>query len=130
MNSNLANRFGNENYTRDFFNNRWTGAGSSNTYPSANLASGLNNAPNSFYVESGDYVRLRNVQLGYTLPASVTSKWKAQRLRLFLNAQNAVNIFGYKGFSPEVGGTPSNAGIDTNLYPLFATYNFGVNLTF
>jgi hypothetical protein len=53
-----------------------------------------------------------------------------QRLRVFLNAQNAVNIFGYKGFSPEVGGTPTNAGIDTNVYPLFATYNFGVNVTF
>jgi hypothetical protein len=81
-------------------------------------------------VEKGDYIRLRNVQLGYTLPAALTSKWKAQRLRLFLNAQNAVNIFGYKGFSPEVGGAPLDAGIDTNLYPLFATYNFGVNLTF
>jgi TonB-linked SusC/RagA family outer membrane protein len=130
MNSNLANRFGNENYTRDFFNNRWTAAGSSNSYASAALASGLNNSPNSFYVEKGDYIRLRNVQLGYTLPAALTSKWKAQRLRLFLNAQNAVNIFGYKGFSPEVGGAPLDAGIDTNLYPLFATYNFGVNLTF
>lgn len=130
MNSNLANRFGNENYTKDFINNRWHGAGTSNTYASANLAGGMNNAPNSFYVENGDYIRLRNVQLGYTLPVALTSKWKAQRLRLFLNAQNAVNIFGYKGFSPEVGGTPTNAGIDTNLYPLFATYNFGVNLTF
>jgi len=130
MNSNLANRFGNENYTKDFINNRWHGAGTSNTYASTNLAGGLNNAPNSFYVENGDYIRLRNVQLGYTLPVALTSKWKAQRLRLFLNAQNAVNIFGYKGFSPEVGGTPTNAGIDTNLYPLFATYNFGVNLTF
>jgi len=130
MNSNLANRFGNENYTKDFFVNRWNGTGTSNSYSSANLASGLNNAPNSFYVEKGDYIRLRNVQLGYTLPAAMTSKWKAQRLRLFLNAQNAVNLFGYKGFSPEVGGTPTNAGIDTNLYPLFATYNFGINLTF
>lgn len=130
FNANLSNRFGNENYTKDFFNNRWTGAGTSNTYPSANLAGGLNNAPSSFYVESGDYIRLRNIQLGYTLPQAITSKWKMQRLRVFLNAQNAVNIFGYKGFSPEVGGTPTNAGIDTNVYPLFATYNFGVNVTF
>ena len=130
FNANLSNRFGNENYTKDFINNRWTGAGSSNSYASANLASGLNNAPNSFYVESGDYIRLRNIQLGYTLPQALVSKWKAQRLRVFLNAQNAVNLFGYKGFSPEVGGSPTNAGIDTNVYPLFATYNFGLNLTF
>ncbi|WP_316734497.1 TonB-dependent receptor [Pedobacter aquatilis] len=130
FNANLSNRFGNENYTKDFINNRWNGAGTSNTYASANLAGGLNNAPNSFYVEKGDYVRLRNIQLGYTLPQAISNKMKMQRLRLFLNAQNAVNIFGYKGFSPEVGGTPTNAGIDTNVYPLFATYNFGVNVTF
>lgn len=130
FNANLSNRFGNENYTSDFISNRWTGAGSSNTYASASLASGLNNAPNSFYVEKGDYIRLRNIQLGYTLPQAITSKWKAQKLRIYLNAQNAVNLFGYKGFSPEVGGTPTNAGIDTNVYPLYATYNFGINLTF
>jgi len=130
FNANLSSRFGNENYTKDFFDHRWTGPGTSNTYPSADLAGGLNNAPNSFYVEKGDYIRLRNIQLGYSLPASIVNKWKMQRLRVFLNAQNAVNIFGYKGFSPEVGGTPTNAGIDTNVYPLFATYNFGVNVTF
>ncbi|GGH18671.1 SusC/RagA family TonB-linked outer membrane protein [Pedobacter zeae] len=130
FNANLSSRFGNENYTKDFFDHRWTGPGTSNTYPSADLAGGLNNAPNSFYVEKGDYIRLRNIQLGYSLPASLVNKWKMQRLRVFLNAQNAVNIFGYKGFSPEVGGTPTNAGIDTNVYPLFATYNFGVNVTF
>ncbi|WP_025145731.1 SusC/RagA family TonB-linked outer membrane protein [Pedobacter jeongneungensis] len=130
FNANLSSRFGNENYTKDFFDHRWTGPGTSNTYPSADLAGGLNNAPNSFYIEKGDYIRLRNIQLGYSLPTAIVNKWKMQRLRVFLNAQNAVNIFGYKGFSPEVGGTPTNAGIDTNVYPLFATYNFGVNVTF
>jgi TonB-linked SusC/RagA family outer membrane protein len=130
FNANLSSRFGNENYTKDFFDHRWTGPGTSNTYPSADLAGGLNNAPNSFYIEKGDYIRLRNIQLGYSLPSAIVNKWKMQRLRVFLNAQNAVNIFGYKGFSPEVGGTPTNAGIDTNVYPLFATYNFGVNVTF
>lgn len=130
FNANLSSRFGNENYTKDFFDHRWTGPGTSNTYPSADLAGGLNNAPNSFYIEKGDYIRLRNIQLGYSLPSAIVNKWKMQRLRVFLNAQNAVNLFGYKGFSPEVGGTPTNAGIDTNVYPLFATYNFGVNVTF
>ncbi|EDM35630.1 putative outer membrane protein [Pedobacter sp. BAL39] len=130
FNANLSNRFGNENFTKDFFNNRWTGAGTSNSYPSANLAGNMNNAPNSFYIESGSYVRLRNMQLGYTLPTAITSKWKMQRLRVFANAQNAINLFGYKGFSPEVGGAPTNAGVDGNVYPLYATYNLGVNLTF
>lgn len=129
-NGNLAARFGNENYTKDFFDNRWHGPGTSNSYPSANMSGGRNYLANSFWVESGAYVRLRNIQLGYTLPELMTSKWKIKKLRVFANAQNAVNFFGYKGFSPEVGGTPTNAGVDINVYPLFATYNLGVNLTF
>lgn len=129
-NGNLGARLGNENFTKEFFDHRWTGPGTSNTYPSANLSGGKNIAPNSFYVESGAYIRMRNIQLGYTLPQAITSKWKIQKLRVFANAQNAVNLFGYRGFSPEVGGTPTNAGLDVNVYPLYATYNFGVNVTF
>lgn len=129
-NTNLAYRFGNENFTQDFYNNRWHGAGTSNTYPSAAIGSTANAAPNSFYVSSGSYFRVRNLQLGYTLPQNVITKWKASRLRIYANAQNAINIFGYKGFSPEVGGTPTNAGLDANVYPLFATYNLGVNVSF
>jgi len=129
-NGNLGNRFGNENYTKEFFDSRWNGPGSSNTNPSTNLASNNNNQSNSYYVESGAYVRLRNIQLGYNLPQNLISKWKMKKLRVFANAQNAVNLFGYRGFSPEVGGTPTNAGVDLNVYPLFATYNLGVNLTF
>lgn len=130
FNANLGNRFGNENYTKEFFDNRWTGPNSTNAYPSANLASNNNNQANSFYVESGSYIRLRNVQLGYSLPQALVSKWKMKKLRVFANAQNAFNFFGYRGFSPEVGGRPTTTGVDFNVYPLFATYNLGVNLTF
>jgi len=130
FNSNLGYRFGNENITQDFYDNRWHGAGTSNTYPSMNIGSTLNSAPNSFYVSSGSYFRVRNAQLGYTLPSELTRRWGIQSIRLFANAQNAINIFGYKGFSPEIGGGALNQGIDSNVYPLYATYNFGVNVTF
>ncbi|MDP9048690.1 MAG: TonB-dependent receptor [Bacteroidota bacterium] len=129
-NANTAFRFGNENFTQDFYNNRWHGAGTSNTYPSVNVGSTANAAPNSFYVESGAYFRVRNAQLGYTLPGDLLSKWGMKKIRLYANAQNPINFFKYKGFSPEVGGSPTNAGIDANVYPLYATYNFGVNVTF
>ncbi len=129
-NANLAYRFGNENFTQDFYQHRWHGEGTSNTYPSVNIGSTLNSAPNSFYVTSGAYFRLRNAQLGYNLPSSLVRKWKIQSVRIFANAQNPLNFFGYKGFSPEVGGGPTNLGIDANLYPLYATYNFGMNVTF
>jgi TonB-linked SusC/RagA family outer membrane protein len=129
-NANLGLRFGNENFTQDFFNNRWHGQGTSTTYPSANIGGGENFRPNSFYVEDGSYFRIRNLQLGYTFSPSMTKRWRMKGLRVYANAQNAFNFFNYKGFSPEIGGTPGNAGIDTNVYPLYATYNFGVNVSF
>lgn len=130
-NANIADRFGNENFTQDFYDHRWHGPGTSNTYPSVKVGSNANAAPNSFYVESGAYFRIRNAQLGYTLPNTVLSKIGIQKIRIFANAQNPLNIFKYKGFSPEIGGSdPTNAGLDANVYPLYATYNFGVNVTF
>ncbi|MEI9432286.1 hypothetical protein O7B34_31940, partial [Mesorhizobium sp. Cs1299R1N3] len=135
-NANLAYRFGNENFTQDFYDHRWHGAGTSNTYPSVNIGKNSNAAPNSFYVESGAYFRVRNAQLGYTLPASLLSKWKLSKVRIFANPQNPINIIGYKGFSPEIGGTVGDGGIvtgrgiDTSVYPLYAIYNFGVSVTF
>ncbi len=129
-NANIAYRFGNENYSKDFYDNRWHGAGTSTTYPSANVGSTANSAPNSFYVEDGSYIRLRNVQLGYALPSSFTNKLTVKRVRVFVDAQNAINFFGYKGFTPEIGGSPTNAGIDATVYPLSATYRFGLQVTF
>jgi TonB-linked SusC/RagA family outer membrane protein len=128
-NGNRNVRYGNENYDLDYFENRWHGQGTSNTYPSANL-NGRNLDPNNFYVESGDYIRIRNLQLGYNLPTDLVTKWRMQAFRVYVNAQNPVTWFDYNGFSPEVGGAPVSQGIDNNVYPLSATYNFGVNVTF
>ncbi len=129
-NANIAYRFGSENFTQDFFQHRWHGEGTSNTYPSTNVGANNNAKPNSFFVESGAYFRVRNAQLGYTLPGNTLKKYGVSRIRLYANAQNAINIFGYKGFTPEIGGGVGNMGIDADVYPLYATYNFGVNVTF
>ena len=129
-NANLGYRFGNENFTQDFYDHRWHGPGTSNTYPSTNIGSNNNSKPNSFFVESGAYFRVRNAQLGYTIPGLSLEKYGIKKLRVYANAQNAINIFGYKGFTPEIGGSVGNMGIDSDVYPLFATYNLGVNVTF
>jgi TonB-linked SusC/RagA family outer membrane protein len=130
-NANLGFRFGNENWSKDFYENRWHGEGTSNTYPSTNIGGGSNYLPNSFFVESGSYFRIRNMQLGYTLPAGVSQRIKARSVRAFINAQNAFNFFDYRGLSPEItGGTPISRGIDVGVYPLSATYNFGLNVSF
>lgn len=132
-NANVGWRYGNENFTKDFFDNRWHGEGTSTTYPSANIGGGTNYLPNTFFVQSGSYFRVRNAQLGYTFPQSVNEKLKIRKLRLYANAQNALNFFKYKGLSPEVRANenkPTQAGIDANVYPISATYNFGINVTF
>jgi TonB-linked SusC/RagA family outer membrane protein len=132
-NANLGWRYGNENVTKDFFDNRWHGEGTSNTYPSANIGGGNNYVPNSFFVQSGSYFRVRNAQLGFSLPAKITERLKLKKLRVYANAQNALNFFKYKGLSPEVRAyenKPTQANIDADVYPLSATYNFGINVTF
>ena len=122
-------RYGNENYTQDFYNTRWHGAGTSNSTPSADL-SGRNLDVSSYYVEKGNYIRLRNVQLGYNVPKAFANTLRIQTLRIYANAQNPLTLTKYKGFTPEVGGTPTYAGIDLNVYPLSATYNLGINVGF
>jgi len=129
-NANLGLRYGTENFSQDYYNKRWHGAGTSNTYPSVNIGGGQNYRSNSFYVEDGSYFRVRNAQLGYTFPKSITNKIKMSKLRIYANAQNTLNLFNYRGFSPEIGGGPTRSGIDVNVYPLYATYTFGVNVTF
>jgi len=136
-NANKGLRYGNENFTKDFYDHRWHGAGTSNEYPSVNLGGGQNYYINSWYVESGSYFRLRNIQLGWTLPNEYVSRLGIQKLRVYVNAQNPVIFTKYKGFSPEVGGSvengggvPGTIGIDNNVYPIYAIYNFGVNVTF
>lgn len=92
---------------------------------------GGNALPSEFYIEDGSYFRFKNVQLGYTLPANVSQKWKINRLRVFASAQNLFTITNYSGYDPEVS---SNAlfsrGIDFNSYPNARIYNLGFNLSF
>ena len=132
-NANMALRFGTENFTEDVYTNRWHGSGTSNTYPSVYFAGGQNPRSNSFYVEDGSYFRVRNAQIGYTFGNDLVNRWKISKLRIYANAQNPLNFFKYRGFSPEVlakDNNPTRAGVDVDVYPIYATYNFGVNLTF
>ncbi|HEU0227982.1 MAG TPA: hypothetical protein VFQ86_09600, partial [Arachidicoccus soli] len=130
-NANKGLRYGNENFTQNFFDNRWHGQGTSNTNPSVNLGGGQNYYINSWYVENGSYFKLRNAQLGYTIHSTGFKKLGIEKLRVYINAQDPIIFTKYTGFSPEIsGGSPGNQNIDNNVYPLSAIYNFGVNLTF
>lgn len=130
-NAKRANRnvFPDANYDMDFYENRWSGSGSSDTYPSAALDR-RNIFPNSFFVESGSYFRIRNVQVGYSLAGNKESNLSINNLRVYLSAQNPVTLFSYNGYTPEIGGSPIATGIDNDTYPLSATFSVGVSVTF
>jgi len=130
-NAKRANRniFPDANYDMDFYNNHWSGSGSSDTYPSAALTR-RNIFPNSFFVESGSYIRVRSIQAGYTLPPNVMSNLGINDMRIYLSAQNPVTFFRYNGYTPEIGGSPIATGIDNDTYPLSATYTLGLNVNF
>lgn len=129
-NYNREQRFGNESWDLDFYNNRWHGAGTSNTYAMATNDQSII-LPNSFYVEDGSYFRIRNIQVGYNLPKAFANSLSITRLRLYVSAQNPWTSFKYNGFSPEILNTDRvQMGIDNNIYPISAIYTFGMNLTF
>lgn len=86
---------------------------------------------NSFYVEDGSYLRLQNLTLGYSAPASVLEKLKMERARVFASVNNLFTLTGYEGLDPAVGGDADlTFGIDVGNYPVTRGWTFGVNLSF
>lgn len=127
LNMNRARRlwYSDMNGDRNFVNNLWTGAGSTNKYPSAYATTqSWNNQASSFFVESGSYLRVQNVQLGYNFNLGSTES--PVRCRFYLTADRPLIFTKYNGFTPEVSGT----GYDTNTYPSAATYSIGCRITY
>jgi hypothetical protein len=120
------------NMSKDMMN-RWTGPGSTNQYPRLNNNDMNNNSRFSDrYIENGSYVRIKNVQLGYTFPQALTQKIKIQRLRIYASVDNLYCFTNYSGFDPEMGdyyGNPLNLGIDLASYPRPRTFVVGLNIT-
>ena len=86
---------------------------------------------NSYYVENASYFRLRNLQIGYTLPSSVASKIRVSKVRIYLQGTNLFTITDYTGLDPEVIVNDDRAaGIDVGAYPLVKQYLVGLNVNF
>ncbi|MBR1878260.1 MAG: TonB-dependent receptor [Paludibacteraceae bacterium] len=89
------------------------------------LGSPTNTENSTRFIEDGSYLRLKNVQIGYTFPLKWTQKFRCSRLRVYATASNLFTITGYKGYDPEVG-----SGVDYGNYPQSRTFTFGLNATF
>jgi TonB-linked SusC/RagA family outer membrane protein len=114
---------------------RWTGPGTSNDFPRLQQeykSTEYNNNnftnPSNFYLESGNYFRIRNLQLGYTIPASLSKRARIEKLRIYVMAENLVTITKYTGYDPEIGG--DLLGVDKGIYPQARSYMLGLNVTF
>ncbi|SFG33536.1 SusC/RagA family TonB-linked outer membrane protein [Pontibacter chinhatensis] len=109
---------------------RWTGEGSTNEYPRLTTADDNRNFtnPSDFMLEDGDYFRIKTLQLGYTLPNSLTSKISMQKARVYVSSNNLITFTNYTGYDPEIGG--SIFGIDRAFYPQARSFMVGVNIGF
>jgi TonB-dependent starch-binding outer membrane protein SusC len=87
--------------------------------------------PSTFFVEDGSYLRMKNLQIGYTLPSQVTTKLGIKVFRIYLQADNLFTITKYTGLDPETRpGNDVNLGVDQGVYPTMQMILCGVNVSF
>jgi TonB-linked SusC/RagA family outer membrane protein len=110
---------------------RWTGPGTSDKEPILDNTRSSNFQTSTYFLDPGDYFRIRNVMIGYNFSAGFLDRLKMKNAKIYLNAQNLLTFTEATGYTPEVGGErPVQFGIDNGTYPLPATYSIGINLNF
>jgi TonB-linked SusC/RagA family outer membrane protein len=116
--------------------NRWTDGNHSNSTPRA-VASGYSYKNNTLestrYLENNDFLRIRNLTIGYTLPEGITDKLEIQKVRFYVTAENLYTFTSYDGYDPEVAIFPNRTtyrGTDAGSVPQLRSFVFGVNVGF
>ncbi|MGI6232545.1 MAG: SusC/RagA family TonB-linked outer membrane protein [Prevotella sp.] len=110
--------------------NRWTGPGTSNKYPRFVVGDGTNWQSSDLYITDGSYFRLKNIQLGYTIPQELTRKVFIKSLRVYVAAENLFTLTKYAGYDPEISSGGTSLGVDYGVYPQSRTFTVGFNLGF
>jgi hypothetical protein len=128
------------NVTKRYYDNRWTGEGTSNEHPRASWFGAANNKiASTRFLEPASYLRIKNVSLGYNIPFKETSR--VQALRIYFSVQNAYTFTNYPGLDPEmyesdnlnsesVQNPDLASGIDWGTYPVPRIFTLGVNFNF
>lgn len=114
--------------TLDFVNNRWTGPGTSNFYPKIYYGwdgTNPNRRASTWYLQDASFLRLKNLTVGYIIPANITSKVSIDRIRLYFSGDNLLTFTKYKGLDPERAGDGRFVQ-----YPQNKIVSFGVNVEF
>ena len=112
-----------------YFLNRWTGEGSTDSFHRVTTGANSNGLFSDFYVEDASYLRIQNIQLGYTF--NTDNSKGIDKFRLYTSVNNAYTFTKYTGYDPSAStGEPIGGGIDQGFYPVPRTYMLGVNLKF
>ncbi|MCK7590669.1 TonB-dependent receptor [Subsaxibacter sp. CAU 1640] len=115
----------------DFYLNRWTGEGTSNEVPRASSLASNNQLWSSFYVEDGSYLRIQNVQLGYSIPEKFLERIGLDQFRIYAAVNNLYTFTKYRGYNPDVSNAnPVASGVDLGQYPNTRTFTTGINVSF
>ncbi len=123
----------NLNYTNRFAGtlDRWTGEGTSNNEPRVTFVDTNNNRRASDrYIEDGSFVKIKNIQFGYSLPESFYNKSGLTKVRFYGQVKNAITFTNYSGYDPEISSGVLDTGIDRGYYPQPRIWSLGVNVKF
>jgi len=128
-NSKKQVRFNTYNFETSYLD-RWTGEGTSNFEPRVTNG-GHNYEVSDRFIEDGSFLRLRNVQVGYSFPTAALDRVKLQNLRVYVSGTNLFTLTKYSGYTPEIGGgNVLGTGFDAGLYPIARTFNVGISANF
>lgn len=119
------------NRTTDILD-RWTGEGTSDKLPRFTWTDSNNNyRVSDLYIEDGSFIRLKNIQVGYTIPREVLSRIRANTWRVYVSAENLITLTNYTGSDPEIGAMSAfDIGIDRGVYPQARTFRLGTSISF
>jgi hypothetical protein len=126
--------------TERYYKNQWTGPGTSNTQPIASWSDSQNNTVTSTrFMQDGSYIRLKNLQIGYTLPALWTQKVHISKVRVYFSGTNLYTLTKYTGLDPEMTtnnniepgqGVDIVRNVDWGTFPAAISYNLGIDIIF
>ena len=130
----ILNALNNIDYTTNrllyLTEDRWTPTHTNGTMPAANASNMALFLISSGVVSDASYLKIKQIQLGYSFPKKLLSKIKIDNLRLYASMDDWFTFTKYQGFDPEIIGQGANMGVDKGNYPTSKKLVFGVNITF
>ena len=112
--------------------NRWQKPGDITMVPQARLGDGNGTQNSTRYLEKANFIRLRNISLGYSLDKNLTADWGISKIRFYVSAINALTFTKYSGYDPEARSDTARGGGGSTFYsaPPAKTVTFGINVNF